>query len=355
MNPLPLVGPVFQTMEAAPRNAQEPELLAAAISGDEHAFRALVEPYRAELHAHCYRMLASVHDADDALQDALLRAWRGLAGFQGRSSLRTWLYRIATNSCLRALERRSRRELPVDHGPAADPGAPFDEPLVESTWVEPYPDGALAEGRVSPEARYEQRESVELAFIAGLQHLPANQRAALILRDVLGFSARETADSLEASEAAVNSALQRARDNLEARLPDRSQQATLRALGDERLTEIVRAYMDAFERADVDALVALLAEDATWSMPPAREWFAGHQAIARFLTGAPFRDSWRHLATGANGQLAVGCYAWRAERGRFEATVLDVLTLRGERIAAVTAFKTADAFARFGLPADVPG
>jgi RNA polymerase sigma-70 factor, ECF subfamily len=198
--------------------------LGAALGGDERAYRALVEPYRAELHAHCYRMLASVHDADDALQDALLRAWRGLAGFQRRSTLRTWLHRIATNACLRVLERRSRRELPVEFGPATDGEGAMAEPLAESLWLEPYPHGRLVDGRADPAARYEQRESVELAFVASLQHLPANQRATLILREVLGFSVRETAGALETTEAAVSSALQRARRSVAERLPARSQQ-----------------------------------------------------------------------------------------------------------------------------------
>src|SRR5215218_2463783 len=176
-------------------SAREPKLLERARGGDEDAFRLLVEPYRNELLAHCYRMLGSVHDADDAL----LGAWRGLAKFEGRSALRSWLYRIATNACLRAIERRRKRVLPIDYAPAADPHDGLAEPLVESVWLEPYPDErhVLEDGLAGPEARYEQRESVELAFIAALQHLPARQRAVLILRDVLGFSARETAAALE--------------------------------------------------------------------------------------------------------------------------------------------------------------
>ena len=216
-------------------------MLEAARGGDEDAFRRLVEPHRGELHAHCYRMLGSVHDAEDALQDALLRAWRGLARFEGRSSLRSWLYTIATNTCLDLIERRPKRVLPVDYGPAADPHDGPGEPLVESVWVEPYPDEKLGveDGYAAPEARYEQRESVELAFIAALQHLPANQRAVLILREVLGFSAKEVADTLDTTTASVNSALQRARATVDERLPEQSQQATLRALGDDDLREVV--------------------------------------------------------------------------------------------------------------------
>ena len=202
------------------------QLLEAARAGDEQAFAALVEPHRGALHAHCYRMLGSVVDAEDALQETLLRAWRGLASFEGRSSLRSWLYTVATNACLRAIERRPKRVLPVDYSPAADPHENVGEPLVESVWVEPYPDERLGveDGLADPEARYEQRESVELAFVAALQHLPASQRAVLILRDVLGFSAREVAETLETTPTGVDSALQRAHKAVDDRLPERSQQ-----------------------------------------------------------------------------------------------------------------------------------
>jgi RNA polymerase sigma-70 factor, ECF subfamily len=204
----------------------ERQLLDAACGGDEDAFRRLVEPHRAELHAHCYRMLGSLHDAEDALQDALLRAWRGLGKFDGRSALRRWLYRIATNICLDALARRQKRVLPIDYGPPADGGADEDgEPLADSVWVEPYPDEALGleDGYAAPEARYEQREAVELAFVAALQHLPPRQRAVLVLREVLGFSAKEVSESLGTTVASVNSALQRARTTVEERLPEKSQ------------------------------------------------------------------------------------------------------------------------------------
>jgi RNA polymerase sigma-70 factor, ECF subfamily len=329
---------------------QERELLAAARAGDEHAYRRLVEPRHAELHAHCYRMLGSVHDAEDSLQEALLRAWRGLPRFEDRSSLRTWLYRISTNTCLDELARRPKRMLPIDLGPSADPHDSPGEPLVESVWVEPYPDAGLADGFAAPEARVEQRESVELAFVAALQHLPATQRAVLILREVLGFSAKEVADTLETSVASVNSALQRARKSVDERLPDESQQATLRSLGDERVRALVERYTGALERGDVDALVAMLSEDAAWSMPPCPRWYRGEEAVAAFLAEYPGRERWRHVPTHANGQVAVGCYMWDGER--YAAAVLDVLTLRGTRIAAVTAFLAPWVFRRFG---DVPG
>ena len=263
------------TTPTATVTALERELLGAARRGDQEAYRRLVEPHRGELHAHCYRMLGSVHDAEDALQDALLRAWRGLPRFEGRSSLRSWLYRIATNACLNAVERRPKRVLPIDHGPAADPHDVPGTPLVESTWVEPYPDERLGleDGRAGPEARYERRESVELAFVAALQHLPPNQRAVLILREVLGFSGQEIAEALETTVAAVNSAMQRARKAVDERLPERSQQATLRALGDQRCARSSRATWTRGTR-DVDTVVDA-AQDAVWSMPPLASWYRG--------------------------------------------------------------------------------
>jgi RNA polymerase sigma-70 factor, ECF subfamily len=326
---------------AAPK---ERELLEAARGGDEGAFGGLVEPYRGELHAHCYRMLGSVHDAEDALQETLLRAWRGLPRFEGRSSLRSWLYTIATNTCLNAIARRPKRVLPIDYGPAADPHGGPGEPLVESVWVEPYADERLGleDGFAAPDARYEQRESVELAFVAALQHLPASQRAVLVMREVLGFSAREVAESLETTVASVNSALQRARKAVEERLPEQSQQATLRALGDERLTEVVEGYVDAWQKGDVDAVVAMLTEDAAFAMPPLQTWFRGQEDIAVFLAGWPLSGAWRWrpLRVRANGQEALAFYSWDAEEESYLPFALNVLTLRGDRISEVTAFIT---------------
>jgi RNA polymerase sigma-70 factor (ECF subfamily) len=345
-------------------NPQERELLEAARRGSEDAYRRLMEAHRAELQAHCYRMLGSVHDAEDALQDAMLRAWRGLPRFEGRSSVRSWLYRIATNACLDVVARRPKRVLPIDHGPATDPHEGPGEPLVESVWVEPYPDEwlGLEDGYAGPAARYEQRESVELAFIAALQHLPARQRATLILREVLGFSAREVAESLETTTASVNSALQRARRAVDERLPAQSQQSTARALGDERLRALVADYVDAWERGDVEAVAAMLVEDATLTMPPMATWFRGPDLIV-FLTewafsgrayGAEGNRRVKVIATRANGQPAFGTYSWDPERGSHMPTVLQVLTLRGERIEEITGFVTPAVFARFGLPAELP-
>jgi RNA polymerase sigma-70 factor, ECF subfamily len=340
-------------MSSATATLTEQQLLEAACAGDEEAFRLLVEPHRAGLHAHCYRMLGSLHDAEDALQDAMLRAWRSLCGFGGRSTFRRWLYRITTNTCLDLLARRPKRVLPIDYGPPAggadDPG----EPVAEPVWLEPYPDELLGleEGYAGPAARYDRREAVELAFIAALQHLPPRQRAVLILREVLGFSAKEVAEVLGMTVASVNSALQRARKAVDDRLPEESQQATMRSLGDERVREIVEQFVEAMERGDVDAIVALLAEDATFEMPPYATWYRGRDAVADswLMPGAP-PGRLRYVQTRASGQLAIGAYALDPKRSRYLPVALDILTLRGESIADVTAFRTPELFQRFGLP-----
>lgn len=321
----------------------EAALLEAAKGGDEAAFESLLEPFRRELHAHCYRMLGSVHDAEDALQEATLRAWRGLGRFEGRASLRAWLYRIATNASLDAIEKRPKRVLPLEF-PPSDPSDGPGEPLLESVWIEPYPDEAMGveDGFASPEARYEMRESVELAFIAALQHLPANQRAVLILREVLGFSAAETAEALETSTASVNSALQRARASLERNLPERSQQETLRTLGDEEIRELVESYLEAWERQDVEAVVSMLSEEAAFTMPPLRSWFRGREAIRTFLAGSPLSGiwRWRALRVRASGQEALAFYSWDEEAGNYQRFALNVLTLQGREISSVDAFIT---------------
>ncbi len=334
----------------------ERQLLDAARGGNESAFARLVESHRGALHAHCYRMLGSVPDAEDALQEALLGAWRGLPGFEGRSSLRSWLYAIATNACLRAIERRPKRVLPIDYAPAADPHDGLGEPLVESVWVAPYPHERLGleDGLAGPEARYEQRESVELAFIAALQHLPARQRAVLILRDVLGFSARETAEVLETTPTGIDSALQRAHKAVDERLPQRSQQAVLRSLDDQSVREIVEGFVDAWERGDVDAVVAMLASDGALTMPPLPTWYRGREAVAAFLKADVMRDKrWRLVPARANGQLAFGNYRWSEERETFEPRSISVLTLDGKLIADDTTFLDPELIPRFGLPDEI--
>jgi RNA polymerase sigma-70 factor (ECF subfamily) len=340
-----------------------------------------LEQYRTELRGYCYRMLGSAFDADDAVQETLVKAWQNLGTFEGRSSVRSWLYRIATNTSLDAIHRRPKRILPVDYGPPADPHGGVGEPLVESVWIEPFPDETLGleDGYASPDARYEQRESVELAFVAALQLLPANQRAVLILREVLGFSAQETADTLDTSVASVNSALQRARATIEKRLPEQSQQETLRALGDEKLREIVEQYADAWERNDVDTVVSLLAEDAAFTMPPMARWFFGHEGIRGFLEQWSMIPDWRwkSIPTIANGQPALAFYSWDEEQGARVPFAVNVLTFEGDKIKEVDAFilrgsqdpdpevqartpeqpadyeKLEAAYARFGLPAQL--
>ncbi len=337
---------------------QERALLEGARRGQDYAFGRLVGPYWPELHAHCYRMLGSVHDADDALQDTLLRAWRGLPGFDGRRSLRPWLFKIATNVCLDAIASRPRRWLPTGYGSPADSGgdAPH-EPLPEPVWVEPYPGRqlGLADGYASPEARYEQREAVELAFIAALQHLPARQRAVLILRDVLGFSAKEVAAALGTTPASVTSALQRARQTIRARLPGQSQQAAMRSLGDNRLRDLVRRLTDALEAGRVEVIVAMLAEDATFAMPPYPGWYRGRDALSKsWLMPSEPPAGLRYVPTRANGQLALGAYKLDPQQGSYLPVALDVLSLRGTRITAITAFRTPQVFPRFGLPGKLP-
>ena len=358
--------------------------LDSARAGDEHAFERLIEPHRAELHAHCYRMLGSVHDADDALQDALLRAWRGLKKFEGRSSLKSWLYTIATNTSLNAIEKRPKRVLPIDYGPPTDPHDGPSVPLTEAALIEPYPDEpmGLADGFASPDASYELRESVELAFVAALQYLPANQRAVLILREVLGFSAKETADALDTSVASANSALQRARATIDERVPEQSQQQTMRALGDDGVNKIVENYVDAWQRGDIEAVVAMLSEEATFSMPPLASWFGpGRDAIAEFLARYPLNGDWkwRPLRVRASGQEALAYYSWDDDTGAYIPFALNVLTIKGDKISDVTAFisretedpdpevlarmpehdmhqrRLAAAFGNFGLPDKLTG
>ena len=328
------------------------------LAADAAGFTEQIQRHRRELHVHCYRMVGSFDECEDLVQETFLRAWRSRSSFAGRSTVRAWLYKIATNACLRAIERRPRRVLPVDYGPAADPHDDPAEPVTEAVWLEPYPDARLGLGSdpASPEARYEQREGVELAFIAALQHLPARQRAVLILRDVLGFSARETAAALDTTPVSVDSALQRAHKTVDQRLPDQSQQATLRSLGDAALRQLVQRYVTAWERNDVDAVVAMLAEDAKLAMPPLPTWYRGHEQVATFLRGGPLAGTtrWRLIPARVNGQLAFGLYAWDDKTHIFTPRAIDVLTLRGAQILEITAFLTPAAFPDFDLPAIVP-
>ena len=332
--------------------------LARARAGDEAAFRALTDPYLRELHVHCYRILGSVQDAEDVMQETLLAAWRGLDGFEERSSLRAWLYRIATNRCLNALRDSGRR--PEVHGAVV--ALPFEPPeptrLGEPLWLEPYPDALLdgiADGAAGPEARYELKEAVALAFVTGLQHMAPRQRAVLVLRDVLGFQAAEVAEMLDTSEASVHSALQRARATLDARLPADRGRAPLPRSARER--ELVSRFADAFERDDVDGVVALLTDDALVTMPPEPHEYQGRDAIERFLrdrVAARAGRGVRFVPTRANGQPAFGHYIQDAHApiGRFSGLL--VLTLDGDRIAAMTRFGDSGVLGRFGLPRTLP-
>jgi RNA polymerase sigma-70 factor, ECF subfamily len=311
--------------------------LAAAQGGDDLAFGRLVDPHRRELLAHCYRMLGSVHDAEDALQESLVRAWSSLGTFDGTGPIRPWLYRIATNRCLTLMEKRGRRELPADLSPGA--------PLTEVAWLEPYPERLLG-----PEADVEQRENVELAFVAALQHLTGVQRAVLVLRDVLGFSAAEVAGLLDTSVASVNSGLQRARKQVAERKPAMSQQAALRALGDDTIKDLVDRYARAWHANDVDAIVAMLADDAVFSMPPLPDFFRGHDEIRAFLRSGPMPYRWRFRPCRANGQLAFANYMWRDDEEAFVFAALEVLTIEKGLVSEVVAFLSWDLWAVFGLP-----
>jgi len=329
--------------------------LSLARLGDDDAFRALTAPYRRELQVHCYRILGSVQDAEDMLQETLLAAWRGLERYQERDSLRAWLYRIATNRCLNAL-RDSRRR------PHGSPRLPFELPeptrRAEPLWLEPYPD-SLLEGIAGtvpgPEARYETKEAVTLAFVAALQHLPPRQRAVLVLRDVLGFRAAEVAGMLESSEVSVNSALQRARAALQTRLPADRERAPLPRSPRER--ELVARFEDAFEHDDIERVVALLTDDASVTMPPEPQEYHGRTAIAAFLQNrveARGGRAVRLVPTRANTQPAFGHYTQDAHAPIARASGLLVLTLEGDRIAAITRFSHGGVLQHFGLPRTLP-
>jgi RNA polymerase sigma-70 factor (TIGR02960 family) len=326
------------------------ETLARARAGDGEAFRELTDPYRRELQLHCYRILGSVQDAEDLLQETLLAAWRGLDRFQGRSSLRAWLYRIATNRCLNALRDSGRRPQPSSGSVAMPEPTRWSEPV----WLEPYPDVLLEDlpdRAPGPEARYAAKEATGLAFMTALQHLPPRQRAVLVLRDVLGFPTAEIADMLDSSQPSVKGALQRARATLQARLPPGDREPA--PLPDSpRERELVSRFAEAVERGDVDSVVALLTDDAWLAMPPLPHVYQGGAAIAAFLReraalrGAPLRV----VVTRANTQPAFGCYLPVPHSAIARAYGLLVLTLEGDRIAAITWFFDTGVFPRFGLP-----
>jgi RNA polymerase sigma-70 factor (TIGR02960 family) len=331
------------------------DLLSRARAGDENAFRELVDVYRRELQLHCYRMLGSVQDAEDLLQETLLAAWRGLDRFEGRASLRAWLYRIATNRCLNALRDRKRR--PQEVSAMIEPPEPTR--MAEPAWLEPYPDALLegvADMAAGPEARYEIRESVGLAFVAALQHLPPRQRAALVLRDALGFDTAEAASMLGSSEGSVKGALQRARATLDQRLPAGGLERS--PLPDSaREQELVGHFADAVESGDTDGIVSLLTDDAWLTMPPEPYEYQGGEAIARFLEDRATRRGahYRLVPIRANGQPAFGCYLPDPHAPIARAYGMMVLTLTEDRVSAITWFGERSLFSHFGLPRTVPG
>jgi RNA polymerase sigma-70 factor (ECF subfamily) len=316
-------------------------------------FEQLLEQHRAELTGYCYRMLGSTFEAEDAVQETLLRAWRSADSFEGRAALRSWLYRIATNVCLDMLKRRQRRALPIDLGPArAADAALLGEPLPESAWVEPVPDGKVLPASSDPAEVAELRESVRLAFVAALQHLPPRQRAVLILREVLRWKASEVAELLDTTVQSVNSALQRARAALSATDVTGESAASM----DEQQRALLERYVDAFERYDMESLTSLLHEDASWSMPPYALWLRGHADIVRWCLGPGIAcKGSRLVATAANGAAAFGHYKPSPDGG-YEPWSLQVLELSRGRITGITFFlETRRFFPVFGLPPRLDG
>jgi RNA polymerase sigma-70 factor (ECF subfamily) len=320
---------------------------------DEKAFAAAVEPHRAELRLHCYRMLGSFEDAEDLVQETFLRAWRRRASFgaDGRFSVRAWLYRIATNACLDVLRARPRRVMPEQVAPAGDPAAP-PPPPADLPWLQPYPDRLIAPAQDEPGVAVVERETIELAFLAAIQHLPPRQRAVLILRDVVGTSASDAAAALDTTVVSVNSALQRARATLRERLPERRAEWARTRSSDDTERELLRRYVEAHERADLDALAAVLREDASLTMPPHPTWFDGRDAILTAMEQAfdPGFGRLRAVVTGANLQPAVAHYLERPGKSGYEALALEVLRIEDRRIAEISSFVFPELFRAFGLP-----
>jgi RNA polymerase sigma-70 factor, ECF subfamily len=346
-----------------PSGPDEAARRAVAAATDSAAFGQLVEPYRRELQAHCYRLLGSLHDAEDQVQETLLRAWRRRDTYAGRASLRAWLYKIATNTCLDALDRRRvRRWLPPQHGPAADPLAPIAPPA-EVPWLEPYPDDLLPDLAPSPEVRYSQRESVTLAFLAALQSLPPRQRVVLLLSDVLDWPTRDIADLLEVTPATVSSALHRARTTLARTYHGREPALPPARLADDATRRLLARYVYVWETADVAGLVALMKEEAVLAMPPVAQWYAGRAAVQAFVAhtlfgqGAPFGDlpagRWRLLPAAANGEAGFGLYQ-RQPDGAYQATGLSVVSIVDGQIVNLISFLDPSLPAKFGLPSQLP-
>ncbi len=316
----------------------------------EQDFRTQVEPHRRELQAHCYRMLGSLHDAEDVTQEALLRAWNRRQTFEGRSSLKTWLHKIATNACLDALEQRKPRSLPAELGPAARPGQPPEAPVQDPIWLTPAPDSLLAASELGPEARYSLRESVALAFLVALQLLPPKQRAVLLLRDVLGWHADEVAEGLGLTVAAANSALQRARETLGAgEAGGARKEKAMAETADEGIRALLARYMRAWEEADHTALVGLFHEEVTAAMPPMPTWYQGRESVGLLFGRVLASGRFRMQPTSANGQPAVAAYQ-RDEAGVYRPFGIQLVELTGGRIRGLMSFLDPTLFKSFGLP-----
>lgn len=334
-------------MPPSPDPAEEAEWLSRARAGDTATFDRLLAPRRRPLHAHCYRMLGSPFDADDALQETLLAAWRGLAGFESRSALGTWLYRIATHVCLRLISQRPRRITSPDHGAPLRATAELGEPVTGPVWLEPLPDEEWIGHHEDPATTLQRREHVALAFVAALQHLPGTQRAVLLLREVLGYSAAETAGMLDTSVASVNSALQRAQKTVKERMPV----AAAQQLPDEQgLHVLLQRFVSAWERRDIDAMVSLLAEDARFTMPPLPAWFNGRRFTLMFFAERVFRTPWCLRPLRGNGQPGFACYMKPTGDDRFRPGGVVLLRLRDGLIDSIDSFIDPAVCRRFGMP-----
>ncbi|HUG22775.1 RNA polymerase subunit sigma-70 [Piscinibacter sp.] len=334
----------------------DPHWLSQARAGDASAFDRLVAPYRRPLHTHCYRMLGSPHDADDALQEALLAGWRGLASFEGRSALGTWLYQISTHVCLRLISQRPRRIESPDHGPSFHTTADLGQMVTGPVWLEPLSDDETpgnGDAHEDPADALARRQSVALAFVAALQHLPATQRAVLLLRDVLEYSAAEAAGMLGTSVASVNSALQRAQKTVKDKTPAVSQAAELQSLGEGGLDKLLGAFVNAWESRNIEELVRLFTEDARFTMPPLPAWFDGRAFVRKFIAERVFATPWRVLPLRANGQVGFACYMKPEGGDRFRLGAITLLSLRAGRIAGLHSFLDPAVHRRFGLADEI--
>jgi RNA polymerase sigma-70 factor, ECF subfamily len=346
-----------QSFPAYALSEEVAERLAAARAGDQSEFERLTRPHRHELLTHCYRMLGSFQDAEDQVQETFLRAWRRLETYEGRAPFRAWLYKIATNACLDAMDRRPRRVLPQSLRPASDPNEPVLPPVLDPIWLEPFPDELLAPREIGPEARYEAHESITLAFLTALQALSPRQRAVLILCDVLGWSAGEAAELVETTIPAVNSLLHRARGKLGRLYTSPRPEKERLALPDEMIRRLLERYVQAWEAADVEGIVALLKEDATFPMPPLPMWYRGRESIRRFIAASSLageaRGRWRLHPARANGCAAFGVYVFDADNQSYKPFAIQVLTLQDELLSDITTFGYPSLFPHFGLPLEL--